>query len=106
MVEVLTVEADIYLIFFLDCRVDKSKLNNSRMHQYTIYTVMFFSKKLSLLGSWKSSSVSISRLKHKVSWITVHERAASVINDKQALVDRTWEPWVTYIKAPLSSSQL
>lgn len=55
-------------------------------------------------GAWKTPSVFFRRMKYKVLWIMIHERVASIINDRQSPFESTWEPWATYIHIPLSQT--
>lgn len=72
-------------------------------HARRLVYFVLLAAKITIVGSWKWS-VTTCCLKHKNSWIMVHEWVTSVINDKQALFNQTWEPWATYIKGYLYST--
>lgn len=48
--------------------------------RHLVYFVLFAAK-ISIAGTWKSPSVSV-RMKHKVSWLMLHEKVASIIIDE------------------------
>lgn len=68
-----------------------------------MYFVLLAAKTV-IAEAWKTTSVSFRRLKHKVLWIMINERVASIINGRQSLFESTWKPWAMYIHISLSQT--
>lgn len=65
---------------------------------------ILLSAKITIARAWKLPSVSLQRMTHKLSWIMLHEKIAS-INDKQHQFEQIWEPWAVYLNVSITSSQ-
>lgn len=67
-----------------------------RPMKHLVYFNLLASK-ITIAGAWKTPSVSFRQLKHKISWITIYEMVASIVNDWYSMFEWTWEPWATFV---------
>lgn len=71
------------------------------LQQLFLFFLFNLSVKISIAGAWKKPLVSLRRVKHKTTWIMVHEQIASEIN-KVHQFEKTWDPWDKYMHIQLT----
>ena len=62
---------------------------------------MLLGAKLTIAKAWKSSTVSFTLLKRKISWIMTQEKLASSLLNTSQKFEITWEPWAKYTNTSL-----
>lgn len=65
--------------------------NILRSTQTLIY-YMFLAAKIASASTWKSPMIDLVLMKQKLSWIMLHEKLVSVLQNTQSLFERVWTP--------------
>lgn len=93
-VAMVNIERDTRIVL-LNMPVD----NIPRHTQILIYFI-FLVAKIANTTAWKSPAVNLALLKLKLTWTMLNKKIVSVLWDKQALFDKVWKPWLSYLQVP------
>ena len=66
-------------------------------HLRKLIAFIFVAARITIAKSWRSPTVPFCLLKSKLSWIMVNERMSAILNDRVAVFDKVWDPWISYL---------
>lgn len=72
-------------------------------HLRTLMFFIFTAAKITIARAWESPVISVTLVKHKISWIIINEKLTSILIVKQSKCEKAWNPWIQYLQAPLGA---